>query len=881
MEETLNNIYDTGCTLCKFHKNCKNVCINGSGGTEEGKLMVIFDYPSAKDDENNTVMEYDGLFDYVASEVVGIAPEDMFKTYALKCRDTEYKKPTAKDINACKSYLIQEIEELKPKAILVLGEVALKMLTGQQKISKYKGIVQRIEITPNVTTSVIASYSPFYVKNAEEYLQSWAGDINLAYQTANDIVPSVSETQIVYCENPAKFREGLQYCVDMGVCAFDFETPKVESKGKGTFKEGHHATMLSVTFQTGSAYVIPIEHKDSPLTKEDVSEVMEDFRTMILENPKVRKVAHNLNYDHHINRIYGNIKLRGRIDDTMLMYHLINELERKGLKDLVAKYFPEFAGYEESLEGFGWENIPIRTLAQYNGTDTDMTYRLMVQLEKELLEDERIYLIYRNLSMAAFRPLFEAEARGALVDNEYLGKAIKEVQEIEAKQVEILNKNSIVRRYVQGVNADLVAEKISEITEKLNTWMETHKSGLKTEMNMREKLSGLRTGQIIMYEELNYKSPKQLVDFLYDSPYGFQFKGYQRTTGEEVISEIHDDTGFIDNLLHLRKIQKILNTYLIGIYERLDANSRVHTSFKLAGTVSGRLSSANPNLQNIPNVGKITNDVLRSIVERVKQSFIAPEGNKFVQGDYSQAELRIIASLAKEENMLQVYQNDGDMHTMTASTLMGYDTLEDFKEKEDAKSQKAGRTKAKAANFGLIYKISVDGYMDYAKNNYGVELTSKEAEEHVDRFFGKYPKILEYHDIYEAKAQKFGYVRTLFGRKRLTPNILSDDGFRRGQDERVAVNSPVQGTAGEFTIFAIALLYLRLDPSVELCITVHDSIMFYIPDEILESQLKIIKLTMEDLPMEQYFGRVLYGVKMKADFEISNNSWNELEEYEL
>jgi DNA polymerase-1 len=446
------------------------------------------------------------------------------------------------------------------------------------------------------------------------------------------------------------------------------------------------------------------------------------------------------------------------------------------------------------------------------------------------------------------------------------------------KQIE-MKKNPTVVNYEAAVRHDMTTKAVNDLQQKLTNWRATHPKITKTEQNMVDKLNALKSGALTPYSGLNFGSPKQLEDLLYWNVNGFRFKNSEGGTGKDIIEELNDSSGFIDKLLILRGFEKIRSTYLVGLYDRLDENDKVHTSLLIHGTVSGRLSSRNPNLQNLPNIAKLKDETSVHVVNMVKKSFKCPEGYVFMQVDYSQAELRTIAEFAKEQNMLDAYNNGEDLHAKTAAAMKKI-SLEEFY-KLDPKEQKEYRTRAKAGNFGLIYGMGLFGFIDYARKNYKIYLSEDEAREIIDTFFKLYPNLLVYHDEYIAKGLKFGYVRTLFGRKRQVPNINSSDDYIRSMDERVCVNSPIQGTAGEITIFAIAILRNRLDPRVKFELTVHDSIIFYIPEDLLEETSALIKDTCENLPMKQYFGKELSKVKMAVDLEISRTSWKDLTEYKL
>lgn len=845
-------------------------------GSKNPKMVIVGDIPNSYNVRNNSVLADCELLNMVLYEAIGIDKKELYFTYAVKKPSDNGKKPTKKQLSEYSYLLSEELSDLNAPIVLCLGEIAMNVVCGTSKLGKYKGKQQPITLYEG-TGQALATYSPYYIQNNENALEDWAKDISKAWDFANGIVQTKSKTQVVYCDTFEKIVELSKYVRQTGVASFDFETKAIDDK-LGTFEEGFYATTLSISFQVGSAWVIPLQHFESPFTDEEVKEIMVFLKKTIFENPKIRKVGHNLNFDFHVLRTYDINKLRGRIDDTMLMHHLHDETERHGLKEITNVYFQEFAGYENELDGMDWEKIPIKTLIQYNGTDTDITLRLCILLESYLLEDEPSYIIYRNLTMAVFRPLWEAEAKGMLINRDFLSTSVKEVDDIIAQQVKVLMNNKIVKRFELAKAEEKKSEAIEGVAKRLEEWRLTHTSRTKTEDDLIKKLSDLKSGVLSVYDGISFGSPKQLQQLLYFDDNGFKFKSLETGTGKDILTELEpqDKTGFIKELLKLRSMEKMQGTYLKGILQRLDRDNRIHTSFKLAGTASGRISSANPNLQNMPNSYKLDDDVSRDIVKKVKKSFVPPKGYSLIQVDFSQAEIRIIASFAKEENMIAVYAGDGDIHTKTAASVMHL-TVEQFKELEKD-VQKLKRFQAKAVNFGFLYGMSAEGFQDYAKTGYKVIYTDEEAVHTRNAFFDTYPALLDYHELYKEKGRKYGWVRTLFGRRRRLKDINSSDGYKRSADERVAVNSPIQGSAGEFTLFAIALLYLRLPKRWQIVNTIHDSIMLYVPTKEVKEAAEFVQWTMSNLPTKQYFNKELYKVKMKADAEASTESWADLQE---
>lgn len=973
------------------------------------------------DDINFLIVGYDidkTVLDYILYEVVN-ADRDKVRVLSYKYESSVSKKT--------KDSLIGYAKDIKPTCVITLGGTIAKGLynfTGS--ISNFRGNSSVKEGYP-----VMPTFSTKYIEKNPSKLEIWAKDIQKAYSLSKGIIKG--STQIVLCDTMDKIDTLIDYCKQTGIASFDFETTAIDKK-KGVLAEGFYATTLSISFQIGSAYVIPLYHHESPYSSDEVKYIFSLLKKSIFENPDIRKIAHNLNYDYHVLSLYGINKLRGRIDDTMLMSHLNNELDKGSLKYLVGKYFTEFEGYDSALSGCSWADIPLSILAQYNGTDTDLTLRLCILLESYLQDDERIYRIYRNLTMPSFRALWEAEREGMLIDYNKLSSYVEEVDILVEDQEAELNSYRVINsfNYYKEKSIRLEAIKIEKV--KLNKRVDQSikqaekrqksKGGgdvsdyytvTAMETKIRDSLRKLKSGDKSVYSGLNYSSPSQLVELLYTSEYGFKFKSYKNKTGKKYLLELEDKTGFIDGFLAYKSMCKMNSTYLKGLMYRLDKNNRVHTHFKINGTVTGRLcvgvdtlittnrglvrigdlipniegtidlkgykalthtgkyqdithginkgyekmyrvelesgntidctenhkfltkrgwsplsliatliatrrialldnsegcvssnsyihnitplgekivaditveedhsyvgngivnhnSSVGPNLQNCPNPYKVKNEKLARVVRMVKDVFVPPENHSIIQLDYSQAELRVIASFAQEENMLSVYRDDGDIHSATAAHIAGI-PLKDF----DRTTKKDGilRQNAKVVNFGLIYGMGAEGFKTYAKDEYGIIMSLKKATETRDEFFDLYPSLKDYHDTYINKARQYGWVRTLFGRRRRTPDINSDDEFVRAMDERNAINSPIQGTAGEFTIFAIALLHLRLPERYKIVNTIHDSIMLYVPKGEVDNAINMVTETMGNLPTDLYFDSEIEA-SMKAEADVSEVSWGDM-----
>jgi len=314
----------------------------------------------------------------------------------------------------------------------------------------------------------------------------------------------------------------------------------------------------------------------------------------------------------------------------------------------------------------------------------------------------------------------------------------------------------------------------------------------------------------------------------------------------------------------------------IGVRTVADITVADNHSYVGNGIVSH--NSETPNLQNITTHVKIKHPFVEEVTTSVKKCFLVPKGYTLINWDFSQAELRMIADLANEVNMIAAYKAGVDLHKLTASKLMKI-TLEEFLQLPKVE-QDEWRQKAKAANFGLIYGQSAEGFKDYAKNTYGVKMNLKEAIEIHTAFFVAYPAILQYHEDYINKQKQHGCVRTVFGRRGRYPDVDSVDDFLRGNAERELVNFPVQGSNGENTVFALALLERRLPKSVQLVNTVHDSIMAYVPDRLVPYVVKVGIDTCVNTPMLRFFGKQMKHLSMAVDAQFSKTNWKALENWD-
>lgn len=891
--DNIKEIYDPKCTDCKLGASSINSCIPGEGG---GKLMIVLNYPDILDDqvgkqhpEGEKIKVINILL-----KAVGIPREKVFITYLVKCR-SQIKNVTEESIDICFEYLKTEISILKPKAIIAMGgEVFTKLTDGEVEgsLTSNRGNIFGVELDlfgEKFSTRVIPTLSTSYamqLSQSKPTLKKIGMDMYKAFCIAEDIEPGKTDTKIVKVNSLSQVFELVEFCKQTGIACFDFETT-----GLYHYAEDFKVTLLAISFQPGVSYTIPLYHKDSRFTEAEADKILRVIYEGVMKNPNIRKIAHNAKFDMRCFARYGYANFRGEVEDTMFLHHAAEPGKSHKLKEIAAELFPQFAGYEDDVSKYKWEDVPLDILEQYGGSDTDLTLRVWITYTAKILIYPDLYRVYRNIMLASLKNLFKYEHRGTAIDRKHIEKAITEVSKIISEVDGDIRKIPEVQKYDRVKIKEETRAAILKAEIKLAKWKETHNPGTKTEVKLVKQIADLKTGKERVIDPILLSSNKQLSELLY-TPKGFNFKavknwktGKMGGTGVNILKELPDKSGFTDLLLELRSLNKTMDTYLLGLQKFLDKKDRIHTSFHITGTRTGRISSSDPNLQNITQPSRISYPKARKAAEYIKEIFITPgKDYSIVQVDFSQMELRLIAWYAQCPEMLRAYRAGEDIHALTAATVNGM-TLEGFYKLPKDK-QKLLRYQAKAVNFGFIYGASANTFRIYAKTQYGVDFTPREAAKIRREYFKKYPELLDYHKAQIKSARTEGYVTTMFGRRRYLPEIKSRNERKRAEAERQAINTPIQGTSGELTMFAAALLDSRLDGRVQGWNSIHDSILYYVPNDLLSTELKVIKATCENLPVQRYFGVSFTdnnreGIKLEVDFEISSDCWKNLKEVSI
>lgn len=687
------------------------------------------------------------------------------------------------------------------------------------------------------------------------------------------------------------------YCIQAGWCSLDFETnakPASDPDGK--------PTIVGICFQPGFSYIIPLGHFDSPFGKK-YKKIFRYFGKRVLSNPKVIKVAWNLKFEQTWCIKYG-IQLLGILMDGMLAKHLLDENTKNDLKSCVKSTIPEFADYEDEIDTLvkkhkGWDKVPLEPLSLYCAKDCDLTLRLMWHYEKSLMRN-KLYNLFRNSCMMSTRVLAESEFHGMPVDKLYLETLIEKYQGLVDESERQMMSLKPVRRFNRALKRKQVNKLIDKIQDEISLLEDSEKAN-------RDKLIAARRIKINRYyagtftgkeipKEINFASPVQMLEFMYNSKKGLRLpkqfrkdkktKEMKLTTDEKSLLAVKDKdkTGFIKHLLDHRGLSKLNDTYVKGMMESLGVDNRIHCKFHIHGTVTGRFSSSNPNMQNIPRV--TTN-------ADIKKMFIPPPGYLLMEVDYAQAELRIVSELANEIEMIQWFNNKVSVHVAVACKAEGadYDVVYPItkdKKHPDYLYWAKRKKRAKTINFGILYgqtemKLAetLNSELEPGEDPVSVE----EARQFMLEWFELFPRIKRWIKKQHNRVKEEGHVYNMFGRKRRLYDSI-DSGVKWIIEEacRQAVNTPVQGTSADFTNLAAIVIRehkQRGDLPLDMvqAYTVHDSIGYYIkPEHIHEVAPKIIKLC-EDPDTMDYFGFKLKKVKMKVEPEIGT-TWANIEEYD-
>ena len=703
------------------------------------------------------------------------------------------------------------------------------------------------------------------------------------------------ETRYHIIKNKKELKKLIACCKATSYACCDYET-NVEPIYNKSFKP----TILSVSWMPGFGASIPLDHFQ---TKEYTSpgwnwkKMLRKFGEEVIENYEITKVAWNWKFDDQINQKY-QIFYRGTCLDGMLAKYLLNEEKPNDLKSMVRRYLPEYGNYEkqDAFDKISWDQKELDPLCHYGCQDADYTLRLMIFFEKKLI-DLGLYSTFRNLIMSASRVLTSVEKNGLYLDREFNNQLLETYKpKIDAARQAIYDLPR-VKKFEKKYNQEKIDKYIQSIESELEELDYNDPKDKRKITSREQKISNIKAGIFTTKKEkelirpINLGSPVDLPALMY-SERGFHFdviknnESGKPSTDEETLTNLRltvknpdsPKTIFLDRLLELRGLEKMYKTYIEGWNEKVQDDDRLHGRFLIHGTTSGRLSSAEPNAQQIPKT---------SVDPNIKLQLKAPKGTLYIASDFSQAELRIMAHLSGDETYLNAFNSGQDPHLAIAATKYHIPYEEALKIYEDEnhpdhKIWKVRRKQAKQIAFGLIYGIGAKLLaVKLSDPKSGIIVTPEEAQKEMDVFFGQHPKLKTFLKKQEKFLRKNGYLVSLFGRKRRLPQIYSSDKGEEAYALRLALNFPCQSAASDMCLFGSILIYYLMRqgklPSTKSVCLVHDAnYQITKPENInIWSIYEMWQIYRNPLT-KPYFGFQIDDVTMDMEFVIGRSMAEEL-----
>lgn len=619
--------------------------------------------------------------------------------------------------------------------------------------------------------------------------KTWLSDINRSVENKSS---SSSKSRYHLILTKKDFEFWLDKLKNAHSFAFDTETTSLDVI---------QAEIVGISFamNIGESIYIPFAHSyDGAPDQLSCDYVLEKLKP-IFADPKKIKLAQNIKYDISVLANYG-VEVSGVGYDTMLESYTLNSIASRHDKGtLVLKYLGRTITNYEDLVGKGAKQIPFSNLelekaAPYAAFDSDLVLQLHQVMWPQIEEIKKQADFFKQIEMPLVRVLSKMERFGVCIDSEFLSRYSTELKE-QTKKLE---------------------------------------QQIYTEAGLEFNISSPAQLQKVLYEDLK-------LPILKKTPKG------QPSTAEPVLQDLASNYVLPELILKYRSLTKLVSTYTDALPKQINSKTgRVHTSYNQAVTATGRLSSTDPNLQNIP--------IRTAEGRKVRKAFIAPEGCKIISADYSQIELRVMAHLSQDENLVKAFQQNSDVHRMVAAEIFDV-SLEDVTDTQ--------RRYAKTINFGLIYGMSAFGL---AKR---IGMSRKEAEAYIELYFSRYPGVKKYMDDMKEFAHTNGFVETIFGRRLYIPDIKSKNFMRRAAAERAAINAPMQGTAAD--IIKIAMVNIDkwicgCDFKISMIMQVHDELVFEVEESRIDFALDGIKSCMESAAN--------LSVPMLADIGVGDN-WDE------
>lgn len=818
-------IRDENCSSCMMSNGAAKVCITGRG-PKRAKVMVVGRSPDSEKFRQE-------IENYLAE--VGLDPKLVFFSSAVKCRNYD-RQPSNADVKACKQYLQREISLVEPKWVLALGNEALLATAGKSGITKYRG-----QVFDFGTYKVIPTISPSMVNRNPGYLGGFLADLHFFVSQVEGRDIGTKPPKVVTVDTPAKVKALNNRLKHIEEVVYD-----VETVGDGEWAPDAQIVSLSLTTwakgeEEPVTFFVPLFHPETPWRSRTVRRrILEVLCRLIRRVPK--RVGHNGKYDDKWLWAFSGVELRYTFD-TLLAAHVLDENRPKGLKPLAQTILgvrPWAINTKDLL------TTPLKTIRDYNTKDTHYTWHLYRVFREQLDQNPRLKKIFTVLMMPAARVYVKSEMRGIWVDRELLSTNSKIAKDMLA---------DVERRLMEHVPDTSTPEMLAEAIEL--GWPTMGKKGKPS--------------------EINFNASKWarwwLFDFL-ELP--ILERGKEKANGDDgdpsmregVLMELKSEHPAVEIMLERVEWNKIVTSFFNPYQELIDDDDRIHTVFKLHGTVTGRTSSGKEDQEKITaSRGKRRGVNLQQVPRNklVRGVFGAPPDHYFVEADFSQVELRIAAFLARERTMMMLYQQGADIHLTTASKVTGIP--------ESQVPPEVRKKVGKPVNFGFLYGMSWRKFIQTAFEQYGAVFNEEEAKAFRKAYFDLFPDLQAWHNKQRRMVRKYGRVESPLGRIRHLPDIYSPEQGVAAEAERQAINSPVQSMASDMCLLSMNLIdkkFERHGIRGHTIGSVHDAVNFEIHKSCMAEALPIIQDTMEDLPLEKYFG-VNIDIPIESDLKVGKH----------
>ena len=808
-------------------------------GDREADIVIVGDSPGGQD--LMPQQPFVGLPGQILNAVVdsiGYSRSTTFITNACRClinKDDDSIKIQNEALRNCRGKLVKAIQTVKPKVVIAMGAVALKQLTGMQKITENRG---RFFYSEELGCQVFVTVHPNFVLRGASR-EFWKKPQSRRSMKENLLyidfaqVKEFLETGKTSTLDTNQYREGTDSDAEKilntaKVVAVDFETTGLDLANPEV-----KVLCISICMEEGKPLVFfPLENGQfSPSVN------------AILQHPKISKIVAARPFEERVCHNKLGFDMGGQVHDVLVMAHLLDENYNSYGLEAIADIYTPLKGIKALAEGMrhDLESLPREKLIMYNAVDADATLRAFNVLRKILKGDEDLLKYYAHFIQKIQTMFADTYHNGGKIDAEQLGAD-------EAALTTLIE-----QLHMQALA--LIPDAIKE----------DHEGKLKLSRN------ALVSDFLFLHKKGLRIKP---------NPHFLTPKTKKPQISEDHLKEFREKTPFIDLYLRMKKAEKILNTYISKIWECLRPDGRVYPGTILTRTVTGRTVMAEPTIQTFPTRGEFA--------PFARRAFVADDGWVFGSRDLGQSEIRVMGWQANDPTILRALRNKIDIHTMTAC-IVNKITIEQFAKLPKAK-QKDLRQKAKGVNFGFLYGMSARSFRIYVKNEYGLEFTEAECDAIRQAFFAYpngYYKLPEYHRQQEQLAQQFGYVRSPIGRLRRLPGGQSRDFKEMKEAGRQAINFPIQSFSSDLGLIGMYLFWRRvkanpkLAKNIKIMWFIHDAIYFQAKDTHFKQAMLLLKHCME--VQSKVYIKEKFGVD--PDYPITSDgkkgkSWATMHDWE-